>query len=97
MQTLRACLEQVALLGDSYVVNESGYEWRARELLKWLTARYPVFLSQRAYLLLPDRYGNGAIYELSRDDQMICQVPLYTIEQHLSSPYPFQELSYKLL
>ena len=79
--SLKNCLEEIARLGPTYVVNECGYEWKAQELLAWLSISFPHELNWLVSFLRPDRHGDGAIYEDSGYGEMTCAVPLYLVER----------------
>ena len=81
MLSLQACLEEIARLGPSYVVNEGGYEWEPHELLAWLATSFPHELDQLVAFLRPDRYGDGAIYEEESRGELSYTVPLYRVER----------------
>jgi hypothetical protein len=81
MSTLKFTLEEVACLGEEYVVNESGYEWSAKELLGWLEKTFPDLLRLQVHLLRPTLGRDGAIYEADQDGEMIGGVPLYWIQR----------------
>jgi hypothetical protein len=82
MPTLRVTLEEVARMRPTYILNETGYEWSAGELLQWLQRYFPALLGQSVYLLRPRIGDTGAIYAADHAGKMQSAVPLYRIERH---------------
>lgn len=82
MSTLKFTLEEVACLGEEYVVNESGYEWSAKELLRWLEKAFPDLLHLQVHFLRPTLGRDGAIYEGDQDGEVVGGVPLYWVQRH---------------
>jgi hypothetical protein len=63
--TLRQCLEQVAWLGQDYILLDQGKEWSSVGLLAALTQTRPDDLELPMYLRLPSVQQDGAICELT--------------------------------
>lgn len=84
MATLKFTLEEVACLGEEYVVNESGYEWSAKELMKWLERAFPEQLQLQVHFLRPTLGRDGAIFEVDQNQEVVGGVPLYWIQRHLA-------------
>lgn len=85
MSTLKFTLEEVACLGEEYVVNEGGYEWSAKELLGWLERSFPDLLQLHVHFLPPTLGRDGAIYEADQEGEVIGGVPLYWIQRRPAS------------
>jgi Tfp pilus assembly protein FimV len=64
--SLRQCLEQVAALGQDYVVTDQGVEWTAAGLLASLARDHPDRLDLPMYLRLPDAQRDGAICQVTK-------------------------------
>ena len=84
MSTLKFTLEEVACLGEGYVINESGYEWSAKELIGWLERSFPDQLQLQVHFLRPTLGRDGAIYEVDQNYEVVGGVPLYWIQRHLA-------------
>lgn len=90
MPALRVILQELVLLGDGYVLNDSGYHWRAVHLLRWLQQNFPADLELHAQFVRQDYNGEGAIYEIDADGELISSVPLYWVDRRLPSPRAFE-------
>jgi len=86
--TLQSSLEEVMRLGDNYLVTEAWEEWRASELLAWLKEHHPDLLSLSVALVPPDANGDGAVFEVDEEGELVPIRPLYRIERRRRSLYP---------
>jgi hypothetical protein len=86
--TLQASLEEVAHLGEGYLLSGAGEEWRASDLLECLQQEHPDLLGLPVALVQSDATGEGAVFEVGLDGQALADVPLYRIERRSLTVLP---------
>lgn len=89
--TLEACLEQVAALGEDYLLRGGWRDQTAAALLAWLRQEVPQLLTYPVALTLPDAWHPGAIYELDFHNEIIPDPPMYRIEHRSPGLLQLQE------
>jgi hypothetical protein len=86
--TLQASLEAVVGLGAGYLLTGAGDEWTAGELLHWLQRYHPQSLPLPVYLVPPEAMGEGALYEVGPQGDVLTRIPLYRIERRQPTVLP---------
>lgn len=79
--TLEASLQEVARLGEGYLLTSAGEEWTASDLLTWLQHGHPDLISLPVALVPPDANGDGGVFEADPSGEAIFDVPLFRIER----------------
>ena len=90
MPALKVILQEIALLGDEYFLNDSGYHWRAAHLLRWLQQNFPADLELRTQFVRHDYTGEGAVYEIDNDGELVSSIPLYWVDRRAPTTPPFE-------
>lgn len=79
--TLEASLEEVARLGEGYLLSSGGEEWTARDLLTWMQHGHPDLIFLPVALVPPDANGDGGVFEVDPSGEALFDVPLFRIER----------------
>ena len=86
--TLKASLEELARLGEDYLLESAGEEWRARDLLAYLEGDTPDLLDVPVALVPPDATGAGVVVEVDLAGEQLKDALLYHIERRKPTVYP---------